>query len=100
MEQKDMFGTLPMGKLIAKMSVPVIVEMIFQSFYNIVDSLFVARLSLNALTAVGLVFPVQMVMIALASGIGAGMNSLVSRRMVFRTFPSVAYSALEYFFQS
>lgn len=81
MEQKDMFGTLPMGQLITKMSVPVIVEMIFQSLYNIVDSLFVARLSLNALTAVGLVFPVQMVMIALASGIGAGMNSLVSRRM-------------------
>lgn len=81
MEQKDMFGTLPMGQLITKMSVPGVVEMIFQSLYNIVDSLFVARLSLNALTAVGLVFPVQMVMIALASGIGAGMNSLVSRRM-------------------
>ena len=81
MKQEDMFGTLPMGKLIAKMSVPVIVEMIFQSLYNIVDSLFVARLSLNALTAVGLVYPVQMVMIALSSGIGAGMNSIVSRRM-------------------
>lgn len=81
MSQENMFGTLPMGKLITKMSVPVIVEMIFQSLYNIVDSLFVARLSLNALTAVGLVFPVQMVMIAIGAGIGAGMNSLVSQRM-------------------
>ena len=81
MKQESMFGTLPMRKLITKMSVPVIVEMMFQSLYNIVDSLFVARLSLNALTAIGLVFPVQMIMIALSTGIGVGMNAIVSQRM-------------------
>lgn len=81
MEQEKMFGTLPIGKLLTKMSVPIIIEMVVQSLYNIVDSLFVARLGLNALTAIGLAYPVQMVMIALTVGIGAGLNSLVSQRM-------------------
>lgn len=81
MEQENMFGTLPIGKLLTKMSVPIIIEMLVQSLYNIVDSLFVARLGLDALTAIGLAYPVQMVMIALTTGIGAGLNSLVSQRM-------------------
>ena len=51
MEEENIFGSLPMGKLITKMSVPVIVTMLFQALYNVVDSLFVARLGLNPLTA-------------------------------------------------
>ena len=81
MEEENIFGSLPMGKLITKMSVPVIVTMLFQALYNVVDSLFVARLGLNPLTALGLAYPIQIIMISAANGIGVGMNSVVSRRM-------------------
>lgn len=81
METENQFGTLPMGKLIAKMSVPVIASMLVQALYNVVDSLFVAQLGIKPLTALGLAYPIQIIMIAISNGIGVGMNATVSQRM-------------------
>lgn len=79
--QENKMGVMPIPKLLVTMSVPMIISMLIQSLYNIVDSIFVAQISENALTAVSLVFPVQSVMIAVATGTGVGVNSLVSRRL-------------------
>ncbi len=81
MEGQNIFRDLPMGKLVAKMCVPIIITMIIQALYNVVDSLFVAQLGLKQLTALGLAYPIQMIMIATSNGIGVGMNSVVSRHM-------------------
>ena len=71
---------MPMKKLVVKMSTPVVISMIIQALYNMVDSLFVAQLGLKELTALGLASPIQMVIIAISNGIGSGMNSAVSRK--------------------
>jgi len=63
------------------MALPLIISMLIQALYNIVDSIFVSRISEDALTAVSLVFPVQNLMIAFATGTGVGMNALLSRRL-------------------
>lgn len=63
------------------MAIPMIISMLFQSFYNIIDSVFVSRISENALTAVSLVFPLQNLCIAIGSGTGVGMNALLSRSL-------------------
>lgn len=81
MKANNEFDSLPIGRLITKMSVPVIATMLFQALYNVVDSLFVAQLGLGPLTALGLANPIQMVMISLSNGIGVGMNAVVSQRM-------------------
>ena len=70
-----------MGKLVPKVSVPIMISMLVQAMYNVVDSIFVARYDPNALTAVSLAYPVQMLMIAVGTGLGVGINSLVSRRL-------------------
>jgi len=74
-------GVMPEGKLLFSMSVPLCLSMLLQAFYNIVDSIFVSRLGENALTAVSLAYPIQMLMIAVSVGTGVGMNSLISRRL-------------------
>lgn len=83
MEQakENKMGTAPVYKLILTMSVPAIFSMLIQSLYNIVDSIFVARVAPEALTAVSLAFPVQALMIAVGVGTGVGINSLISRRL-------------------
>ena len=88
MEQikENKMGYAPMLPLIASMSLPSMFSMLIQALYNIVDSIFVARYSDNALTAVSLAFPVQMLMIAIAVGTGIGINSLVSRKLGERNF--------------
>lgn len=80
MEQNKM-GVMPINKLLISMSLPMMLSMIVQSLYNVVDSIFVAQLSENALTAVTLAFPVQNLMIAIQVGTGVGMNALLSRRL-------------------
>jgi len=70
-----------MFKLIMSMSLPAMFSMIIQALYNIVDSIFVAQINENALTAVSLAYPVQMLIISVAVGTGVGLNSLVSRRL-------------------
>ncbi len=81
MEKENKMGTMPVNKLLISMSVPMIISMLVQAMYNIVDSIFVAQLSENALTAVTLAFPAQNLMIGFAIGTCVGMNALVSRHL-------------------
>ena len=80
MEQNKM-GIMPVNKLLLSMSLPMMASMLVQALYNIVDSMFVARLSENALTAVSLAFPAQNLMIAVGTGTGVGINALISRSL-------------------
>lgn len=77
--QENKMGVMPVPKLLVTMSLPMIISMLVQALYNIVDSIFVAKLSEEALTAVSLAFPIQSLMIAVAAGTGVGVNSLLSR---------------------
>ena len=74
-------GTMPVGKLLFTMAWPMMLSMLFQALYNIVDSYFVAKLSQDALNAVSLAFPLQNLCIAFAGGTGVGMNALLSRSL-------------------
>lgn len=76
---ENKMGTMPVNKLLVSMSLPMIASMLVQALYNIVDSMFVAQISENALTAVSLAFPVQSLMIAVAVGTCVGINALLSR---------------------
>lgn len=79
--RENRMGTAPMFKLIVSMSLPAMFSMLVQSLYNVVDSYFVAQISEEALTAVSLAYPVQMLLVAVAVGTGVGINSVVSRRL-------------------
>lgn len=86
MEQKselheNKMGTMPIRKLLMNMAWPAILSMTINALYNIVDSVFVSRISEDALTAVSLINPVQMMIIALSVGSGVGINSLIARRL-------------------
>ncbi|MBR5490668.1 MAG: MATE family efflux transporter [Oscillospiraceae bacterium] len=77
--KENPLGSMPIVPLLIKMSVPMMISMFVQAMYNIVDSMFVARISEDALTAVSLAFPIQMTMNAIAVGTGVGINACVSR---------------------
>lgn len=79
--QENKMGTMPEGRLLMNMSLPMMVSMLVQAMYNIVDSIFVSRVSENALTAVSLAFPLQTLLIAVAAGTGVGVNSLLSKSL-------------------
>lgn len=78
---ENKMGTMPIGKLLFNMSLPMMISMLVQALYNIVDSIFVAKLSENALTAVSLAFPLQTLLIAVGAGTGVGMNALLSKSL-------------------
>ena len=78
---ENKMGTMPVNKLLVSMALPIVISMIVQAFYNVVDSIYVAKLSEDALTAVSLAFPIQNFMIAMGSGIGVGMNAVLSRAL-------------------
>ena len=78
---ENKMGTQPIGRLLAGMAVPMMISMLVQAFYNVVDSIFVARISENALTAVSLAFPLQNLMIAFGGGTAVGINALLSRSL-------------------
>ncbi|MCD7796489.1 MAG: polysaccharide biosynthesis C-terminal domain-containing protein, partial [Clostridiales bacterium] len=78
---KNKMGVLPIGKLIADVSVPLMVSMLVQSLYNVIGSRFVAKISESAVTATGLAYSAQMLMLAVAVGTGVGVNSLLSRSL-------------------
>ncbi|MDO4983151.1 MAG: MATE family efflux transporter [Eubacteriales bacterium] len=80
MEENKM-GVLPEGRLLLKMAAPMVASMLFQALYNIVDSVIVAMLNQDALNAVSLAFPLQILCIAFASGTGVGMSALLSRAL-------------------
>ena len=78
---ENKMGTMPVNKLLVSMSLPMIASMLVQALYNVVDSVFVAQISENALTAVSLAFPIQSLMIAVSSGTCVGINALLSRSL-------------------
>ncbi len=78
---ENKMGVMPIPKLLFTMAIPAICSMMMQAIYNVVDSLFVAHYSDDALAAVTLVFPIQMLMIAVGVGTGVGLNSLIARRL-------------------
>ena len=87
MERKEnKMGVMPVKKLILTMSLPMMVSMLVQALYNVVDSVFVARIGEEALTAVTTAYPLQMMMIAVGSGTGVGMNALLSRSLGEKRF--------------
>ncbi len=79
--QENKMGVMPIAPLLAGMAVPMMISMLVQALYNIVDSVFVARISQDALNAVSLAFPLQNLMIAVGGGTAVGMNALLSRSL-------------------
>lgn len=79
--RENKMGVMPIGKLLANMAVPMILSMLVQALYNVVDSVYISRFSESAVTALGLAFPVQNVQIGFAVGIGVGVNSLLSKSL-------------------
>lgn len=79
--KENKMGVMPVGKLLITMSLPMMASMLVQALYNIVDSVFVSRVSESAFTAVSLAFPIQTLIIAFANGVGVGMNALLSRAL-------------------
>ena len=90
---ENKMGVMPVGKLVFNMSLPMMISMLVQSLYNIVDSIFVARLSENALTAVSLAFPLQTMIISVAVGTGVGINALLSKSLGEKNYERVNASA-------
>lgn len=83
---ENKMGVMPVNKLLISMSVPMMLSMLVQALYNIVDSIFVARVCEDALTAVSLAFPMQTLMIAVAGGTAVGVNALLSRSLGEKDF--------------
>ena len=84
--RENKMGTMPIGKLVVTMSIPMMISMIVQALYNIVDSVFVAQISENALTAVSLAFPIQNLMISVGVVTGEGVNALLSKSLGEKNF--------------
>ena len=84
--KENKMGVMPVKRLIISMALPMMISMLVQALYNVVDSIFVARLGENALSAVTYAFPLQSLMIAVGSGTGVGMNALLSRSLGEKRF--------------
>ncbi len=84
--KENIMGTQPIAKLLPSMALPIMLSMLVQALYNIVDSIFVSMVSENALTSVSLAFPVQSLMISVAVGTGVGINAILSRRLGEKNF--------------
>lgn len=79
--RENKMGTMPENKLLLSMAVPMMISMLVQALYNIVDSIFVSRICEDALTAVSMAFPWQNIIISIAVGFGVGINALLSRAL-------------------
>ncbi len=90
---ENKMGTLPVKRLIVSMSLPMMISMLVQALYNIVDSVFVAQIEERALTAVTLAFPVQNFMISVAAGTGVGINALLSRSLGEKRYDKANHAA-------
>lgn len=84
--KENKMGTMPIGRLLASMATPMMISMLVQAFYNIVDSIFVSQLGEDALNAVSLAFPLQQLMIAVCGGTAVGMNAMLSRSLGAKQF--------------
>ena len=83
---ENKMGTMPVKQLIIAMSLPMMISMLVQALYNVVDSIFVAQIEEDALTAVTLAFPMQNLMIAVGAGTGVGINALLSKALGEKRF--------------
>jgi putative MATE family efflux protein len=90
---ENKMGVMPVRKLLLSMSIPMMISMLVQALYNIVDSIFVAQINENALTAVSLAFPVQTVMIGVGVGTGVGVNAFLSKSLGEKNFPRANMTA-------
>lgn len=91
--RENKMGILPVNKLLLSMSLPIMVSMLIQALYNIVDSIFVSKISESAFTAVSLAFPVQSLMIAIGAGTGVGINAFLSKSLGEKNFDSANKAA-------
>ena len=92
--QENKMGVMPVNQLLLNMSLPMMVSMLVQALYNIVDSIFVSKLSENALSAVSLAFPIQTLLIAVGTGTGVGVNSLLSKQLGEKDYKQVNKTAM------
>ncbi len=79
--KENKMGSMPLGKLLFNMALPLVIAMLVQALYNVVDSIYVSRISESAVVALSLAFPVQNIMIGCATGIGVGVNALLSKAL-------------------
>ena len=98
--QENKMGVMPVNRLLITMSLPMMIAMLIQALYNVVDSVFVAQISENALTAVGKAFPFQNLMISVAVGPSVGVNALLSRSLGEKNFDVVNRTAVNGVFLS
>ena len=93
MVKENKMGVMPVGKLLANMALPMIISMLVQALYNVVDSIYVSQISESAVTALSLAFPVQNMQIGFAVGVGVGVNSLLSKSLGERNQEAVNRTA-------
>ena len=91
--QENKMGTMPVGKLLANMALPMALSMLVQALYNVVDSIYVSQISDSAVTALSLAFPIQNLQIGFAVGVGVGVNSLLSKSLGERNQEAVNKTA-------
>ena len=91
--KENKMGYMPVNRLLISMALPMMVAMLVQALYNVVDSVFVSRLGEDALTAVSLAFPIQNLMIAISTGTGVGINALLSKSLGEKNFEQVNKAA-------
>ena len=98
MATENKMGVMPLNRLLISMSVPMMISMLVQALYNIVDSMFVAQLSENALTAVSLAFPAQNLMIAVATGTGDRANRIADHALFLAAMSYIVFALFGLFF--
>ena len=79
--KQNKMGTMPVFKLLISMALPLVISMLIQSLYNVVDSIYVGKFSKEALNAIGLAFPMQNLIIAMSTGTGVGINAVLSKSL-------------------
>ena len=91
--KENKMGVMPVGRLLFSMSLPMMASMLVTALYNVVDSMFISRISENALTALSMAFPVQNLMIAVSVGLGVGLNAVLSHALGAKDQKSVQKAA-------
>ncbi|MCQ2611443.1 MAG: MATE family efflux transporter [Treponema sp.] len=92
--KENKLGTMPIGRLLVNVSLPIMISMLVQALYNIVDSIFVSRIDEGALTAVSLAFPIQNLMISVGIGTAVGINAILSMRLGQKNYEQVSKTAM------